>query len=70
MAAHMMPFGIGSRMCGGQNLAQIMLRVTVASFARNFDVSAPPETHERSMDIKDTFVRHPTLYRRSQLTVS
>ena len=58
MAAHMMPFGTGSRVCGGQNLAQVMLRIAVTSFARNFDVSAPPETHERSMDIKDSFVRH------------
>ena len=67
MAAHMIPFGTGSRVCGGQNLAQVMLKVTVASFARNFDVSAPPETHERSMDIKDSFVRHFELQTRSQL---
>lgn len=67
MAAHMMPFGIGSRVCGGQNLAQVMLRVAVASFARNFDVSPPPETHEKSMDIKDSFVRRFILSRCSQL---
>ena len=64
MAAHMMPFGTGSRVCGGQNLAQVMLKVAVASFARNFDVSAPPETHEQSMDIKDSFVRRFPLRRR------
>ena len=70
MATYMMPFGTGSRMCGGHNLAQVMLRVTVASFVRNFDVSAPPETHERSMDIKDTFVRCFALRRCSHLTIS
>jgi len=57
MTAHMMPFGTGSRVCGGQNLAQVMLKIAVASFARNFDIRAPPETHEGSMDIKDSFVR-------------
>ena len=57
MASYMIPFGTGSRMCGGHNLAEVMLRITVASFVRNFDVSAPPETHERSMDVKDSFVR-------------
>jgi cytochrome P450 len=41
MAAHMIPFGTGSRVCGGQNLAQVMLKVVVSSFVRNFDVSAP-----------------------------
>ena len=67
MAAHMMPFGTGSRVYGGQNLAQVMLKVTVAYFARNFDVSAPPEMHEKSMDIKDSFVRCFPLQRCSQL---
>ena len=67
MATYMMPFGTGSRMCGGQNLAQVMLRIMVASFVRNFDVSAPPETHERSMDVKDSFVRCFALQRLSYL---
>ncbi|KAF8801579.1 cytochrome P450 [Phlegmacium glaucopus] len=59
MATHMMPFGSGSRVCGGQNLAQVMLKVVVASFARNFDISAPAETNEGSMDIRDSFVIFP-----------
>ena len=70
MAAYMMPFGTGSRMCRGHNLAQVMLRVTVASFVRNFDFSAPPETHERSMDVKDSFVRCYALRRWSYLIIS
>lgn len=58
MQQHFMPFGTGSRVCGGQNLAMIMLRVTVAAVARNFNVVANPvETNERSMEIKDSFVR-------------
>lgn len=56
MAQHMMPFGTGSRVCGGQNLAQVMLRLAVAAIARNFDVAAPAETNERSMEIRDSFV--------------
>ncbi|PPQ73825.1 hypothetical protein CVT26_012140 [Gymnopilus dilepis] len=59
MAAHMMPFGTGTRVCGGQNLAHMMLRLAVVAFVRNFDVSAPPETTQESMDIKDSFVIFP-----------
>lgn len=56
MQQNMMPFGTGSRVCGGQNLAQIMLKVMVVAMARNFDVVAPAETNEKSMEIKDSFV--------------
>ncbi|KAF9237757.1 cytochrome P450 [Melanogaster broomeanus] len=59
MSQYLMPFGIGSRMCGGMNLAHMMLRMTVAAVARNFDIVAPPETNERSMEIKDAFVIFP-----------
>ncbi|KAF8627933.1 hypothetical protein AX17_006088 [Amanita inopinata Kibby_2008] len=59
MGQYMMPFGTGTRMCGGQNLAQLMLKVSVAALVRNFDVMAPPETNERSMEIKDSFVIFP-----------
>jgi cytochrome P450 len=57
MAQHMMPFGTGSRVCGGQNLAGMMLKICVAAVARNFDVEAPMETNERSMEMRDSFVR-------------
>ncbi|KAF4619446.1 hypothetical protein D9613_004739 [Agrocybe pediades] len=60
MSTHMMPFGTGTRVCGGQNLAQMMLRLAVAAFVRNFDISAPVETTEKSMDIKDSFVIFPS----------
>jgi cytochrome P450 len=56
MNQQMMPFGAGSRVCGGQNLAGMMLKIAVAAVARNFDVVAPKETTERSMEIKDSFV--------------
>ncbi|KIL58950.1 hypothetical protein M378DRAFT_169922 [Amanita muscaria Koide BX008] len=59
MSQYMMPFGTGTRVCGGQNLAQVMLKIAVAALARNFDVIAPPETNERSMEIKDSFVIFP-----------
>ena len=56
MAQHMMPFGTGTRVCGGQNFALAMMRAVVATVVRNFDVVAPPQTTERSMEIKDSFV--------------
>ncbi|TFY78766.1 hypothetical protein EWM64_g5247 [Hericium alpestre] len=59
MAQNMMPFGTGSRVCGGQNLAQIMIRVVIATLARNFDIVAPPETNEKSMEMRDSFVIFP-----------
>jgi hypothetical protein len=34
----------------GQNLAQVMLKVVVAAVARNFDVMAPSEMDERTME--------------------
>jgi cytochrome P450 len=58
MNRHMMPFGTGSRVCGGQNLAQMILRITVAAIARNFDLLSPPETTEKSMEMRDSFVSY------------
>jgi hypothetical protein len=57
MAQYMMPFGTGSRVCGGQNFAQMTLRIAVAVIARNFDVEAPPETNDKTMEMRDSFVR-------------
>ena len=57
MSQYMIPFGVGSRVCGGQNLAQIVLRVAVSAIASSFDISAnSAETNERTMQIKDAFV--------------
>jgi cytochrome P450 len=56
MHQHLMAFGTGSRVCGGQNLAHMVLRVVVSIIVRNFNLSAPKETNERSMEIKDSFV--------------
>ena len=56
MSKYMFPFGHGPRVCGGQNLAQIMLRVVLSAIARNFDIIAPPETNEKSMRMCDSFV--------------
>jgi cytochrome P450 len=54
MQQHFMPFGTGSRMCGGHILAMIMLRVVIAAGARNFDVVTPAETIDRSMEDEDS----------------
>jgi cytochrome P450 len=57
MASHMMPFGTGSRNCGGLNLAHIIMRVVLVAVLRNFEVEAAPGTDEKSMDMRDSFVR-------------
>ncbi|OCH89992.1 cytochrome P450 [Obba rivulosa] len=60
MSQHMMPFGFGSRVCGGQNLAQMVMRVVVAGISSNFDISSrAAETNERSMEMRDAFVLFP-----------
>lgn len=61
MRQHMMPFGAGTRLCGGQNLAQMVVRIVVASVVRNFNIVAPPETNDSSMDMRDAFVRFVAL---------
>ncbi|KAF9463724.1 cytochrome P450 [Collybia nuda] len=61
MAQHMIPFGVGTRICGGQGLAQMMMKIVIAAVVRNFDIVAPPETNERSMEIKDSFVSAVTV---------
>jgi cytochrome P450 len=64
MSQHMMPFGTGTRVCGGQNFALAMMRVVIAAVVRNLDVVAPPETNERSMEVKDSFVIFPAVMER------
>ncbi|KAH9854908.1 cytochrome P450 [Lenzites betulinus] len=60
MSQHWMPFGVGTRVCGGQNLAHMVLRIAIASMAANFDIAANlAETNEQTMVIKDAFVLHP-----------
>jgi cytochrome P450 len=62
MNRYMMPFGTGSRVCGGQNLAQMVLRIAIAAIARNFDITSPPETTEMTMEMRDSFVCYPFLF--------
>lgn len=57
MSQYLMPFGVGTRVCGGQNLAHMVLRVAIAAMAVNFDITAKlTETNEQTMEIKDAFV--------------
>jgi cytochrome P450 len=56
MHQHLMPFGAGSRLCGGQNLAHLVIRVVIAAVVRNFDIVSPPETNDVSMSTRDAFV--------------
>ncbi|RDX55380.1 cytochrome P450 [Lentinus brumalis] len=60
MMQYLMPFGVGTRQCGGQNLAHITVRAAMAAVVSNFEISANlEETNERTMQIKDAFVIHP-----------
>ena len=57
MHQHLIAFGIGVRVCGGQNLAQMIMRIVLATICRNFTIVSPQETTAQSMEIKDSFVR-------------
>nr|BAL05175.1 cytochrome P450 [Phanerodontia chrysosporium] len=60
MHLHLVPFGIGTRQCGGQNLAHLMIRIVVAVVVRNCEVRADVrETNERSMSMRDASVLFP-----------
>ncbi|KAF7366924.1 hypothetical protein MSAN_00951100 [Mycena sanguinolenta] len=59
MASHMIPFGTGSRICGGLNLAHVIMRIVLVAVLRNFDIEAAPGTDEKSMDMRDSFVMFP-----------
>jgi cytochrome P450 len=56
MEQHFMPFGLGTRVCGGHVFANMVLRVGIAALARSFDIVAAPGTDEKSMAICDSFV--------------
>ncbi|KAJ7277772.1 cytochrome P450 [Mycena rebaudengoi] len=46
---HLMPFGLGSRACVGQQLAHASFRIILAAILRNFSLSADPTTTPASM---------------------
>lgn len=56
MEANMFPFAHGPRMCLGNNLVLIVLRLALATITRNFDIVSPPETNEQTMGIRDANV--------------
>ncbi|KAI3614780.1 cytochrome p450 [Moniliophthora roreri] len=41
MMQYMMPFGYGSHVCGGQNVAQMMMKIVIATIVRKFDIVTP-----------------------------
>lgn len=56
-AAHMMPFGLGTRVCPGQQLAQAVIRIALVAVVRNFIIQPYSSTTEASMKMKTGFVR-------------
>ncbi|KAJ7681741.1 cytochrome P450 11B1 [Mycena rosella] len=59
-AAHMMPFGLGTRVCTGQQLAQAVIRVALVALVRNFDIRADSSTTKASMRMRHGFAAFPT----------
>ncbi|KAK6977233.1 cytochrome P450 [Favolaschia claudopus] len=55
-ASHFMPFGLGTRVCVGQPLAQAAIRAVIVALARNFTITADENTTEASMTMVHGFV--------------
>ena len=58
MNTNLIAFGTGLRVCAGQNLAMMVLRMAIPLVIRNFDILAPKETNARTMALCDAFVSH------------
>ncbi|KAK7064986.1 cytochrome P450 [Favolaschia claudopus] len=58
-AAHFMPFGLGTRVCSGQPLAQTTLRLATAALVRNFILRADRTTTKESMTVWHGFSNFP-----------
>ncbi|KAH7099670.1 cytochrome P450 [Auriculariales sp. MPI-PUGE-AT-0066] len=59
MKINYFPFGQGTRICAGQTLATMMLRIAFAALMRNFDPVLPPQTTEKSMELRFSFAISP-----------
>ncbi|KAI0034864.1 cytochrome P450 [Vararia minispora EC-137] len=59
MNQHMMAFGGGLRVCGGQHFAQQTIRATIAAIVRNFHIVSPSETNAWTMEMVDGVVAFP-----------
>jgi len=59
MNQHMMAFGGGLRVCGGQNFAQQAIRTMLVAMVRNFTIASPPETNAWTMEMVDGVVAFP-----------
>ncbi|KAH7099665.1 cytochrome P450 [Auriculariales sp. MPI-PUGE-AT-0066] len=55
MRANYFPFGQGTRVCSGQSLAMMLLRITFAALVRNLDPVLPPQTTDKSMGMLFAF---------------
>jgi cytochrome P450 len=57
MNKHYMPFGVGTRVCAGRNMAMIIIKIVVASFVLRFEIKADEkETNAKTMAPRDTHV--------------
>ncbi|KAJ7126637.1 cytochrome P450 [Mycena filopes] len=57
--AHLMPFGLGTRICVGRPLAESALRIAITALVRNFIITADASTTEESMEMKHGFANFP-----------
>jgi cytochrome P450 len=55
MTKHFMPFGLGTRVCAGRNMAMMILKLVIASFVIQFDIKVDEkETNAKTMQPRDT----------------
>ncbi|KAJ7161488.1 cytochrome P450 [Mycena crocata] len=59
-SGHLMPFGAGTRVCAGQQLAQAVIRIALVAIVRDFAIQPGPSTTSGSMKMKHGFASFPT----------
>ncbi|KAI1615918.1 cytochrome P450 [Exophiala viscosa] len=59
MRRHFMPFGLGSRICLGQNIAMLEMRLTIATLIRSFELTLPADHNPADVALKDFWLAFP-----------
>lgn len=59
MKRHFMPFGLGSRICLGQNIAMLEMRMAIATFIRSFEIKLPANHNPADVELKDLWLAFP-----------
>lgn len=59
MRRHFMPFGLGSRVCMGQHIAYLEMRLALAMLVRGFEIELPENHDPKDMECKDFWLVFP-----------